>query len=915
MKKTILFLLVPDPMKKTILFLFLTGVITTAFLQSPLDAAEAPLSAKIESVAPGVWRLQFGVPDPMTPSKISPGSPQLDALKKLRSVTSPPIDLEKIRCRITENRVVLEIPLARDEESFYGFGMDPVSFRQNGLRKRPRVCTDNDTQEGAKDGPGSSHAPVPGYFSTAGYGVLVDTARIAEFHMARLRQAGELIAGAEVASNEASGLTLEELYDRKAQGKEVYVDVPGARGIELFVFAGPDISTAVQRYNLYSGGGAVPPLWGLGVKYRTFVDGDEELVTVVRDGLREHGIPCDMLGLEPGWQTRAYPCSYAWNKTRFQNPERFLEETRNMGFKVNLWMHPYVHPESPLFASLAKNPPDLLSMGGIIYDPLYPPAEKAFSDYFANELIAKGIDGFKIDEVDQPPLRNTNPFAFPNLTEFPSGTDGEQMSQLYGSLLQVNLARLFRDQNRRTFSDVRASGPFMASMPFSLYSDTEDLRDYVRQVCNASFSGILWSPETRNAPNIDRFQRRLSVSTFSNQCLWNPWFNRLPLWKNHRVGYGNWGPTPLPAEEQEQAIKSLRYFGELRMSFIPYLYSAYRNYRETGKPPVRALVLDFPEDPNVLRIDDQYLFGDSILVAPYFFEQDSMRRVYLPKGTDWRNFWTGELYEGGQTIISNIVQVEGILRPALFVRDQAIIPIAKSLPYVGSDSVFDIECHVYGDKPKPFVLFEDDGVSFDFEKGTENLITVSLSQEAKPAIKTARSGNFQGERYRVSESFQSFDSKDYVVSKAEACDPAAFASLVPIELKGRATFQQSSVLNEPGMGDLFGSDNAPDTHAFSTQKERSAHIIIDLRVDKVIQGVSIHNRTGQGRSVLERAATLAMWSSMDGKSWDSVWQAEDVQPVWNFRFKTPIRARYLKIGLQGENFLHLRRVKLYGPRP
>jgi alpha-D-xyloside xylohydrolase len=903
---------VPDPMNKTLLFL--SGVLATAFLQSPLNAAEAPLSGTIESVAPGVWRLQFGVPDQITPSKLSPRSPRVEGFKQLPGVSSPPLELQKIRCRITENRVVLEIPVLDREESFYGFGLDPVSFRQNNLKKRPKICTDTDAPENAKDGPGSSHAPVPGYFSTAGYGVLVDTARVAEFHVTRLTKASDLIQGAASAASAASegaALTLDALYNRETAGSEVFVDVPGARGIEIFIFGGPNLVTAVQRYNLYSGGGAVPPLWGLGVKYRTFVDGDEKLVSAVRDGLRTNGIPCDMLGLEPGWQTRAYPCSYVWNKSRFQDPRRFTEETRNMGFKLNLWIHPFVHPESPLFGQLAKNSPSVVSMHGLVFDPLYPPAAKAFGDYFGSELVGKGIDGFKIDECDQPPTRHTNPFAFPNLTEFPSGADGEQMSQMFGSLLQKNLEALFRGQNRRTFSDVRASGPFMASMPFALYSDTEDLRDYLRQVCNASFSGVLWSPETRNAPTLSKLQRRLAVSAFANQCLWNPWFNRLPLWENYTVGYGNWGPKPLAPEQQQAAIKSLRYFGELRMSFIPYLYSAYRNYRETGLPPVRALVLDFPADKAVHTIDDQFLFGDSILVAPYLFEHESFRKVYLPAGTDWRDYWTGDLYKGGQTIISKMVAVDGVERPALYVRNQSIVPVARPVHFVSKDSVFEIECRVYGDKPASFTLFEDDGVSFDFENGAENRVTLSLANGG--TVKTSLAGNYKGRRHQISNQAQLFVSQKYVSRTYEPCDAAGLSGLPQLNLSERATYTQSSSLAEAVTGNLFDADNAPGTHAFSTQKEKNAHIVIDLGREQTIAGVSIANRTDQGRFILERAATLAMWSSMDGKSWDSVWQAEEAQPVWNFVFKQPIRARYLKIGLQGENFLHLRRVKLYGP--
>jgi hypothetical protein len=204
-------------------------------------------------------------------------------------------------------------------------------------------------------------------------------------------------------------------------------------------------------------------------------------------------------------------------------------------------------------------------------------------------------------------------------------------------------------------------------------------------------------------------------------------------------------------------------------------------------------------------------------------------------------------------------------------------------------------------------------VSYDFENGTENRVTLSFANGGQ--VKATPVGNYKGQRHHISSRVQHFASPEYVTRRYEPCKAEAFAGLSELNLSERVTYTQSSTLSEPVTGKLFDADNAPGTHAFSTQKERNAHIIIDLKTEEVIGGVAIHNRTDQGKFILDRAATLAMWSSMDGKTWDAVWQAEEAQPVWNFLFKQPVRARYLKIGLQGENFLHLRRVKLYGPRP
>src|SRR3569833_3137355 len=109
---------------------------------------------------------------------------------------------------------------------------------------------------------------------------------------------------------------------------------------------------AVERYNLFSGGGAVPPLWGLGMKYRAFTRAAPALVLKTARALRAMNIPCDMLGLEPGWQSHAYSCSLAWSKERFPDPDGLIRELQQTGFKPNLWEHAYIHPTSPLFGPL-----------------------------------------------------------------------------------------------------------------------------------------------------------------------------------------------------------------------------------------------------------------------------------------------------------------------------------------------------------------------------------------------------------------------------------------------------------------------------------------------------------------------------------------------------------------------------------
>ena len=337
---------------------------------------------------------------------------------------------------------------------------------------------------------GASHGPVPFYLSTKGYGVFVDTARVPMVEVARLTP-NQSAAADDPRSGQIKTSEGELYAARAARGRtEVIFDLPGnSKGVDVYVFGGPTMREAVQRYNLFSGGGAVPPLWGLGLKFRTFTRADEATVLKTARALRAMEIPCDMIGLEPGWQSKSYSCSFTWSKERFPEPAKMLQELQQTGFKVNLWEHAYIHPSSPLFAPLKSRAGDFLVWGGLVVDFVDPEASRIFADYHDRELVSKGILGFKGDECDKQPPTDATPFNYPYCSIFPSGIDGDQMTQLYGYLYQRALFSAFKAHNLRTWGDVRATTALAAPLPFNLYSDAYSFDQYLRQLVNASFTG------------------------------------------------------------------------------------------------------------------------------------------------------------------------------------------------------------------------------------------------------------------------------------------------------------------------------------------------------------------------------------------------------------------------------------------
>ncbi len=186
------------------------------------------------------------------------------------------------------------------------------------------------------------------------------------------------------------------------------------------------------------------------------------------------------------------------------------------------------------------------------------------------------------------------------------------------------------------------------------------------------------------------------------------------------------------------------------MSFIPYLYAAFARYRAEGLPPVRALVMDWPDDPAVRKIDDQWMYGDSVLVAP-LFAGEKARKVYLPSaaaGTaptaeGWHDFWTGTRYEGGRTY-----EIEAdIERIPLFVRTGTLLPLAKPVEFVRPDTVFELTVTAYGDRCRDAVLFEDDGDTYAYEHGAANRVVLSWDPRKGGSVK--REGEWKGRRYEV----------------------------------------------------------------------------------------------------------------------------------------------------------------------
>lgn len=683
----------------------------------------------MEKIANGVWKIRFGQPEAHTPVSLRHTEALTAQLYKLACGGASPFSEEELVFKTTSRGVYIELPLTA-EEHIYGFGLQLHRTDHTGRKKVMRVNSDPVADTG------DSHAPVPFYVSTAGYGVFVDTSRYAAFYCGTNLRKGTSANKKE--EQKAIGTSEIELYGYQATEGDrcVIVDIPAAEGIDVYLFEGPDMVNAVQRYNLFSGGGVLPPMWGLGMWYRAYSAAKREDVMRLAEGFRKDGMPVDVFGFEPGWQTKAYSCSFLWDDGRFPNHDTMLSDLYGMNYRVNLWEHLFVHPSSPMYEKLLLHSGDYEVWEGLVPDLSIQAAKDVFANHHLTEFVEKGISGFKLDECDSSDFVHSN-WSFPDVARFPSGMDGEQMHNQLGTLYQEAIQAPFETAGRRTLSQVRASGALASPFPFVLYSDLYNHKVFIRGVVNCGFSGLLWSPEVRQAESPEDLIRRIQTAVFSPMALLNCWRIPNPPWMQVDREKNTKGEFLEHFEDIRSVCRSLF---EIRMSLLPYLYTSYAKYSMEGLPPFRALVMDYPDDPDTYGIDDAYMMGDSILVAP-IVTGEKERSVYLPKGR-WHCFWTSETYEGGQAYVF----APGLERIPVFVKDGTLLPLARPLQHVADDAVFDITVKAYGDEPSACMLYEDDGTTFEHRNGIYNWVKI----EWKDGVEVTRNGNYPGIRYNIS---------------------------------------------------------------------------------------------------------------------------------------------------------------------
>jgi alpha-D-xyloside xylohydrolase len=427
--------------------------------------------------------------------------------------------------------------------------------------------------------------------------------------------------------------------------------------LDLFVFLGSP-KEILDEYTTLTGKAPMPPLWSFGLWMSRCTYSSEAQVREVAGKLRQNRVPCDVLHLDTGWFETDWRCDYQFSTNRFADPQKMISDLKSDGFHISLWQLPYFVPKNTLFSELVekglvvRDPKGNLTYEDAVLDFSNPATVEWYQGKLAN-LLKMGVGAIKVDFGE----------AAPNNGIFASGRTGFYEHNYYPLRYNKAVADITRKTTGENIIWARSAWAGSQRYPIHWGGDAENtdggMAAELRGGLSFGLSGFtFWSHDVggfvaRASDNLYRRWLAFGVLTSHTRC--------------H-------GTAPKEPWEYGQAfMDDFRRTDELKYQLMPYVYAQARDASQRGLPMVRALFVEYPDDPGSWLVDDEYLFGSSILVAPLLEENTVERNVYLPPGT-WIDYQTGVSYTGAggwQKIKAGQVPV------VMLVREGTVIPQIK----------------------------------------------------------------------------------------------------------------------------------------------------------------------------------------------------------------------------------------------
>lgn len=494
-------------------------------------------------------------------------------------------------------------------EKIYGLGERFTNFIKNGQ-------TVGIWNEDGGTGTEQAYKNIPFYLSNRKYGLFVDNPGKVSF---------------EIGSEKVS---------------RVQFSVPGEE-MSYSVIGGASLKDILNTYTDLTGKPPLVPDWSYGLWLSTSftTDYDEKTVLDFVDGMAKRNIPLSVFHFDCRWMKELEWCNFEWDKSKFPDPEGLLKKLHDRGLKICVWINSYIGQKSPLFEEGAKNGYfiknedgsvwqwDKWQAGMAIVDFTNPEATKWYQGYL-KKLVAMGVDCFKTDFGERIPTEGV---------KYYDGSDPELMHNYYTYLYNKAVYDVLVETKGADQAILFARSATVGGQQFPVHwggdcsSNYPSMAESLRAGLSFGMSGFgYWSHD---------------IAGFEDQAtpdLYKRW-TQFGLLSSHSRYHGSTA-YKVPWLYGDEAVDVAREFVDLKLQLKPYLLKMAQETHETGVPMMRAMVLEFPDDPTCEDIDTQYMLGDDLLVAP-IFREDGVARFYVPddgSGQPWTNIITKTAYEPGK---------------------------------------------------------------------------------------------------------------------------------------------------------------------------------------------------------------------------------------------------------------------------
>ncbi len=506
--------------------------------------------------------------------------------------------------------------------------------------------------------------------------------------------------------------------------------------LDAYVFAGPHPKHVIGRYTELTGRMELPPLWALGYQQCRYSYYPEARVREIAREMRERGIPCDVIYLDIDYMD-GYRV-FTWDKERFPDPKKLVSDLAEDGFRTVVIIDPGVKLDAQyeVFKQGIAGGHFICRPDGEPFVGTVWPGNTVFPDFLRAETRAwwgelhrelledVGVAGIWND-MNEPSCfaRNTLP------DDVLQGEDGAKVPHaavhnVYGLTMTMATMEGWRRINpdKRPFLLTRSGYAgvqrYAAVWMGDNHSWWEHLLMSIPMCLGMGLSGVPFV-----GVDIGGFSHDAEAEMFAR---WMQVGAFMPFCRNHSAKFtADQEPWVFGPAVEEISREYLR----LRYALLPYLYNLFREASVTGLPIMRPLLLEYPDDENVVNLSDQFLLGRDLLVCPVYQPDATHRMVYLPPGT-WVDFWTGQRLAGGRHIVAEAP----LERMPLYVRDGAVLPMEPPVNHVGERDGKHLTLHVYAGEDGRFELYEDAGEGYGYRRGEWSLTAVDVRRTANGVV-------------------------------------------------------------------------------------------------------------------------------------------------------------------------------------